>query len=105
IDGQGFTLQCLHNEVRDHAAVIRVQAGTIGIEDPHQMCIDTSRTVIGHYQRFGKTLGLVVYGPRTDRVYIAPVALRLRMFERLAVALRSRGMQITRSIAEGNFEG
>ena len=43
--------------------------------------------VIRHRHRFGKTLGLVVDAPRSDRVDIAPVRFLLWVFERIAIDL------------------
>ena len=87
INGQRLAAQCLHHEVRDHAPIVRMQPRSICVEDARQMSIHAARTVVSHHQRFGIALGLVIHRPRTDRVYVAPIALRLRMLQRVAVAL------------------
>ena len=47
--------------------------------------------MIGHRQRLGETLGLVVAAARPDGAHVAPIFFRLRMDERVAVNLRGRG--------------
>jgi hypothetical protein len=43
-------------------------------------------TVVRHGHRLGIPLGFVVHATRSDRVYIAPVILPLRMHQWIAVA-------------------
>ena len=44
--------------------------------------------VVGHGGGLGEALGFVVNGSRSDRIHVAPVALRLRMDLGVAVDLR-----------------
>ena len=52
--------------------------------------------VIRHRHRLGKTLGFVVDAARADGVHVAPVRLRLRMDQRIAVDLGRRRHQEAR---------
>ena len=54
--------------------------------------------------RLGETLGLVVNAARPDGVDVAPIALRLRMDQRIAVALRGRGEEEGRLLRLGQAE-
>ena len=60
--------------------------------------------VIGHRHRLGEALGLVVAAARADGVDVAPVFLRLRMHERVAVNFRGRGNQEARALFHGQAE-
>ncbi len=46
------------------------------------MRIHLMRAVISHHERLRKALGFVIDRSRPDRVYVAPVALRLRMLSK-----------------------
>lgn len=46
----------------------------------------------------------VVGMQRTDRIHIVPVALRLRMLDRIAVAFRGRGVQDSGTVTRGDLE-
>ena len=61
-------------------------------------------SAIGHRQRLGETLGLVVTAARADGVDVAPVFLRLRMHQRVAVNFGSRGQQEARVFFLGQAE-
>ena len=50
-----------------------------------------SLAAVGHRQRLGEALRLVVDAARADRVDVAPVRLRLRVHRRVAVHLRGGG--------------
>ena len=49
--------------------------------------------MIGHRQRLGVPLGLVVDATRADRVDVAPVGLALRVLLRVAIDLARRGQE------------
>ena len=69
------------------------------------MCVfDPVDAVVGHRHRLGEPLGLVVHAADADRVDVAPVALRLRVFERVAVDLARAGEQVPRPVGLGEAE-
>src|SRR5262245_47326907 len=79
VHGQWLTMERLHEEVRDHAPVARLQVGPVGIEDPRDLHIDPIGAVVRHRDRLGVSLRLVVHRPRPDGAHIAAVALTLRV--------------------------
>ena len=89
--GDRPVLQRLAQERRDRAAVVRAHPRAVGVEDPHDRGVDALLAVVGHRQRLGVALGLVVDAARADRVHVAPVGLRLRVHLRIAVDLGRRG--------------
>ena len=87
VDGEVFAAQGLLHEIRDHAAVIQLQARAVGVEDADDAGIHFVIAVIGHGDGFGEALGFVVDRARPDGIHVAPVSFFLRMFERIAIAL------------------
>jgi len=59
-DGDVLATQSLHNEIRDYAAIVGMHAWSIGIENTHNLDIQSVLTVVVKEQRFGTTLALVV---------------------------------------------
>src|SRR5262249_892583 len=53
---------------------------------------------VGHRDSFGKPLGFVIHGTRTDRIDVSPITLPLRMFQRGSVALGCGRYQVLRAI-------
>ena len=72
---------------------MRAHARPVGVEDPHDRGVDALLAVVGHRQRLGVALCLVVDAARADRVDVAPVGLGLRVHLRVAVDLARRGEQ------------
>ena len=101
---QRLLLERLADEGRDRAAVVRSHARPVGVEDAHDRRVDALLAVVGHRQRLGVALGLVVDAARADRVDVAPVGLRLRMHLRVAVHLARRGEQEARPLHLGEAE-
>ena len=87
-----------------HAAVAQAHARAVGVEDPHDAHLHAVVPVVGHGHRLGEALGLVVDAARPDRVDVAPVALGLRVDQRIAVDLRGRGEQEARPLGLGEPE-
>ena len=102
--GDRPVLQRLAQERRDRAAVVRAHARAVGVEDPHDRRVDALLAVVGHRQRLGVALGLVVDAARADRVDVAPVGLGLRMDLRVAVDLGGRRDQEARAVLLGQPE-
>src|ERR1700677_1958307 len=96
--------QRLTQERRDRAAVVRAHPGAVGVEDPHDRRVNALLAVVGHRQRLGVALGLVVDAAWPDRVDVTPVALRLWMFQRVAVDLAGGGDQEARALGLGQPE-
>src|SRR4051794_2615465 len=93
--------QRLAQERRDRAAVVRAHPRPIRVEDPDDRRVHALLAVVGHRQRLGVALGLVVDAARADRIDVAPVALGLRMDLRVAVHLARRGQQEPRPMRLG----
>ena len=102
--GDRPVLQRLAHERRDRAPVVRAHPRPVGVEDPHDRGVDALLAVIGHRQRLGVALGLVVDAARADRVHVAPVGLRLRMHLRIAVDLARSTRQEPRPVRLGQPE-
>ena len=90
--------QRLRQEGRDRAAVVRPHPRPVGVEDPDDARVHALLAVVGHRQRLGVALRLVVDAARADRVHVAPVRLRLRVHERVAVDLGGRRQQEARAL-------
>ncbi len=74
------------------------------VEDPDDRRIHPLLAVVGHRQRLRVALGLVVHAARADRVDVAPVALRLGVFQRVSVYLAGRRDQEARTLGLGQPE-
>ena len=96
--------QRLAQEGRDRAAVVRAHARAVGVEDPHDRRVHALLAVVGHRQRLGVALGLVVDAARADRVDVAPVVLGLRVDLRVAVDLARRRQQEAGAVRLGQPE-
>ena len=62
------------------------------------------KTMIGHGQRLCKTLGLIVYSTRTDRVDIAGIILALWMDQRVTINFAGGGEQEFCVVCPGNAQ-
>jgi len=59
--------------IRDHSAVVQLQARAVGVEDADDAGIDFVIAVVGHGDGFGEAFGFVVDGARADGIDVAPV--------------------------------
>ena len=96
--------QRLHDEVRDHAPVVRMHARAVGVEDASDLDPELVLAVVVEEQRLRAALALVVARSRADRVYAAPVVLALGVHLRVAVHLAGRGLENLRLDALGEAE-
>src|SRR6266516_1931010 len=105
VDRERLVVHGLDQEVRDDAPVAGPQAGPEGIEDAHDLDVETVRAVVRHRHRLGEPLRLVVHAARTDRVDVPPVPLVLRMHLRIAVDLARRRKEVPGAGGLGETEG
>src|SRR5690606_20527068 len=89
-DREWLAAQRLHDEVRDHATVRWTHSRSVGVEDPNDAGVDSVGAAIRHRGGLGEALGLVIHRARPGRRDISPVALHLRMHQRVAVHLAGR---------------
>ena len=68
-------------------------SGAEGVEDAHDRGVHALLAQVRHRERLGVALRLVVDAAQADRVHVAPVRLRLRVDERVAVDLAGGGEQ------------
>jgi len=73
IEGDGFVLQCLDNEIRPPLSVVRVHARPIGIEDARDLDAQLVLAVVIEKQGFCAALAFVVTGARADGIDVAPI--------------------------------
>ena len=85
INGQRLIEQCLGNEIRDHAAIIELTIGAVGIENAHNTRIELILPVVFHGQRFAKTLAFIITCTWPNRIDVAPVIFALWMHERISI--------------------
>ena len=97
-DGEAVASQCLIEKGGNHSPVIERHARPIGIKDARDGCFQSVRPVVSYRQRFSEAFAFVVAGAQADRIHIAPVGFRLRMLERIAVALRCRTDEAPRAV-------
>src|SRR4051812_26124045 len=97
-DGDRRVLLGLADEGRDRPAVVWAHPRPVGVEDADDRSVDPLLVVVGHRQRLGVALGLVVDPARPDGVHVPPVALRLRVHLRVAVHLARRRDQEARTL-------
>ena len=71
----GRSCERLAQEGRDRAPVVGAHPRAVGVEDAHDRGVDALLAVVGHRQRLGVALRLVVDAARADRVDVAPVVL------------------------------
>ena len=88
--GQRPAGERLTDERGDGPAVVGAHPGAVGVEDPDDAGVGALRRPVRRRQRLAEPLGLVVDAARADRVHVAPVLLRLRVLQRVAVDLRRR---------------
>eukprot|EP00825_Cyclidium_porcatum_P046001 TRINITY_DN7135_c0_g1_i18.p2 TRINITY_DN7135_c0_g1~~TRINITY_DN7135_c0_g1_i18.p2 ORF type:complete len:288 (+),score=22.95 TRINITY_DN7135_c0_g1_i18:614-1477(+) len=104
VDGDGFALEGLNDEVGNDAAIVGMHARPVGVEDAGDADIELVLAVIIEEQGFGTTLAFVVAATRADGVDVAPVTFALRMDGRVAVDLAGRGLEDARAQTLGQAE-
>ena len=72
VDGERLAPHGLDEEVGDHPAVVGPQSRAVGVEDAGDADVGPAGPVVGHGERLGEPLGLVVDAAGPDRVDVAP---------------------------------
>src|SRR5713101_4312041 len=103
VDGDRVAAHRLREEVRHDPAVPGPQPRSVRVEDARNLGVEPMQAVIGHGEGFRVALGLVVHRTGPDAVDVAPVGLRLRVHERVAVDLaggrkKKPGVMLVREI-------
>ena len=84
---QRLAPQSLSDEGRHHATIVETHAGAVGVKNSDDVGIHPVVAMVGHRDRLGETLRLIVNAARSDGVHIAPVILGLRVNQGITVAL------------------
>mmetsp|Transcript_4992 Transcript_4992/g.16733 ORF Transcript_4992/g.16733 Transcript_4992/m.16733 type:complete len:322 (+) Transcript_4992:2055-3020(+) len=87
VDGDVLAVERLHDEVGHHAAVVRVHARAVGVEDADHAHVHVVLPVVVEAEGLRAPLALVVAGPHARAVHVAPVGLRLGRHVGVAVDL------------------
>ena len=99
-----FAPQRLPHKIRNHPPIVDLHPRPVRIEDSQNSRVQTMIAVIRHRYRFGKALRLVIHRSRSDRIHISPIVFRLRMHQRIPVALRRRCHHEFRAAPQRRFE-
>src|SRR4051794_21404023 len=70
---------------------------SIRVEDACDARIDFVLTVVIHHQGFGDALAFVITRPESDWIYVSPIGLSLRMFQRVAINFGRRSLKNARA--------
>src|SRR5437016_2765745 len=73
IDGKWLVLQCLSDEIGDHAPIVDLTVGAIGVKDAHDTGVKLKLPIVLHRQRFTQTLTLIIASTWTNRIDVPPV--------------------------------
>jgi len=87
IHGKIFPAKRLLHEIRNYAAIVKLKARTVSIENSYNSNINLEVAVECSDCRFGEPLRLIVNRPRADGIHVPPVSLGLWMHVRISVAL------------------
>ena len=94
----GLSVSAWRRKVGTARPSLRPHPRAVGVEDPDDAGVHALLAQVGHRQRLGVALGLVVDAARADRVDVAPVGLGLGVDQRVAVDLGGRGEQEARAV-------
>ena len=73
-----------------------MHARAVGVEDARDLDLQPMLAVVVEEQGLGAALAFVIAGARADGIDVAPIALALRMDERVAIDLGGGGLQDAR---------
>ena len=91
-----MAVEGLHDEIANHAPVIRQHARAVSIEDARHLDLQPMLTIVIKEQRFGAALALVIARARADGIDSPPVCFGLRMHLGISVDFTGRGLQYPR---------
>merc|ERR1711957_349122 len=94
----------LDDEIRHDTSVIRVHAWPERVEDARYANIHVALVPVAVHHGLGDTFSFVVAAPRTYRVYVPPVRLRLRMHVWIAINFAGAGKEHPRMDAFGEAQ-
>ena len=104
VNGDVFVLQSLHAEVRHYTTIINPHTWTIGVENAHNLGVETVHPMVGHRERFQVALRFVIAPAGTNRIHIPPIAFGLRMLQGFAVYVGSLGHQHWALLFQGDLQ-
>mmetsp|Transcript_124397 Transcript_124397/g.265088 ORF Transcript_124397/g.265088 Transcript_124397/m.265088 type:complete len:301 (+) Transcript_124397:130-1032(+) len=93
VNGDVLIRERLHDEVAHNAAVVRVHAWPVRVEDAGQADVDVVAPEIIEAKGLRDSLTLVITGAHADGVHVAPVLLLLWGHFRVTVDLARGGLQ------------
>src|SRR5260370_5602695 len=93
VDGERLVLEGLGNEVGDHASIVHLAIGTVGVEDAHDTYVSLVLPVMFHSECLAEPFAFIIASAWPDRIDIAPIVFGLRVDQRIAVYLRGGGHQ------------
>ena len=104
-DRHGLASKSLADEGWHHAAIIEAHPRTIGIKNTNDVGVHLMEAMVGHRDGFCEALRLIVNSARADGIHVAPVIFRLRVDERIAVALRGGSQKKSSVLFPSQAEG
>ena len=94
----------LPHEGGNRTSVVRSHFLAVGVENTTDVSIYVVCPVVGHGDRLGEALGLVVDAADADGVDVAPVVFALRMAFGVAVDFAGAGEEKARALCLGQAE-
>jgi hypothetical protein len=104
VEGDLVALQCLDDEVRNDAPVVRVHTWAVGIENSSDLDAYPVLPEVVEEQGLGAALAFIVAGARPKGIDVAAVVLGLRVDGWIAIDLAGRGLQYLCPDALGQAE-
>ena len=104
VDRDVLAPERLHHEIADHAAVVRLHARPVGVEDPDHLDPELVLAPVVEEQRLCTALALIVAAANPDGIHSSPVFLLLRMNLRIAVNFAGARLQDLRLHALGETQ-
>src|SRR4029077_15366920 len=93
VNGDRLLAQGLHDEIGDHAPVVRMHVWPVGVEYARNLDLEVVLTKVVEEQRLRAPLALVVARPRADRIDVAPIFLGLWVLARITIDFAGGGLE------------
>ena len=97
MDRERLAAQRRDDEVRHDAAVRRLHARAVRVEDSGNARVDPVLAPVVRERRLGAALPFVIARARPDRIDVSPVVFGLRMLDGVPVNLAGRSLQDRRA--------